>query len=256
MPNNILDVSKLIAKYYNTNQLKFDLNFMVDYRLIFCDKINNGEIKKYVIKNKITNEYITYIVNTKKNYKYAELINVAFQYNYLTGEYYVINTYETKSNLQLQYFIFDIQSLQNKKIIAKFLVKPYVSKEKQIVIRLEHIPFTRSNKYAYDLCANKLIRWNIKDLNIYSHTTLTHKLLHKIPLFVKYDKDNNSTIIYNYTANEKSVIPSELIDVRENMYYVKLKSSVYALIDPFKYKLFTQFRKFDKEKKIMTKILI
>ncbi|MGC8729739.1 MAG: hypothetical protein ACP5SD_10810, partial [Elusimicrobiales bacterium] len=186
----------------------------------------------------------------------AELIDVAFQYNYLTSEYYAINTYEVKSNLQIPYFIFDMYSLQNKKIIAKFLVKPKIDKEKQIVIHYVYIPFTRSNKYAYELCANKLIRLDIKDLNIYSRTTLTHKLLHKIPLLIKYDKENNSTVIYNYTANEKSIIPSELINVRENMYYVKLKSSIYALIDPFKYNMYMQFRNLNKEKKIIARILI
>jgi hypothetical protein len=80
--------------------------------------------------------------------------------------------------------------------------------------------------------------------------------LHKIPLLIKYDKENNSTIIYNYTANEKSIIPSELINVRENMYYVKLKSSVYALIDPFKYNMYMQFRNLNREKKIIARILI
>ena len=259
MQNTILDIGKLLAQYYSTNQLSFDLIWSIDHYIIPYDIIDEGNYRKIVLKNNITNQYIAYTTDMLNKYDYTHLQEANFKYNYLTDEYYAIYLHEISNNQKLKYSIVDIYSLQSKNLIANFVVNIY-SYQKSIISSKKgnsvDVIFESANKYVYTLCAEKLIRWKIKNLNIYSYAKLTQMLLKTIPLFIRYTKDDSSTIVYNYTANEKIKIPFELIDIVENMFYIKLNSYVYALINPFTYNMYLQLKTNYIARKILTKVLV
>ncbi|MGC8789878.1 MAG: hypothetical protein ACP5QM_08240, partial [Caldisericum sp.] len=83
MHNNVLDIGKLLAQYYNTNQLNFDLIWSIDHYIIPYDIIDEGNYKRIVLKNNITNQFIAYTTDMLNKYDYTHLQEANFKYNYI-----------------------------------------------------------------------------------------------------------------------------------------------------------------------------
>jgi hypothetical protein len=251
-----LYVGKLIIDYYNINELNFDLSLTIENYIKPINTINKNNT---TIINTITKEPIIYNQNNFKQYKHTFLNYVQYKHNFLTNEYYAVRVYDIKTDVYLKYKIIDIYSLQNNQLIANFIFDDDYNKqnylqnhEKQNIssIRINVNNNTKEN-YMCMLCNNKLIRvkLNINNYRVGSFKTIPI-------LFKPHINVDKKSIVYNFITKKKKTIPFYLRETINDLYCVYVIYNIFALIDPFNYKMYMQLISDELNYKLLTKVII
>ena len=189
------------------------------------------------IRYKYRNEIIEYDKKKLRNYDNAFLSEEIYTYNGFTRELYLIRLFVSKSFIRNPFFIIDIHSIPDCKLILGDVIE-YTD---EVILYDETLSIDSKALLKYEchfLCNNKILATSIKHYDIDDIGSYPSGILND----TKYFADDQN-ILYNSIVNVQLKFPADIVAIIYNsLCMLESNSQLYSIVHPLNCTLYIQTR--------------